>query len=78
MVDIALSDRSYQILIGAGLITSDGSYACLPKAAKALIVTNATIAPLHSARLRAALDTRYQSVLELQLPDGERYKPWET
>ena len=78
IVDIALSDRSYQILIGTGLVSSDGSYACLPKAAKALIVTNVTIAPLHSARLRAALHTRYQSVLELQLPDGERYKTWET
>ncbi len=77
-VDIDLADRSYRILIGAGLLDSAESYAGLPSAATALIVTNTTVAPLYAQRLQAALAGRFRRVQTVALPDGEAFKTWET
>ncbi len=68
----------YDIRIGAGLLDAPASFAGLPRAACALIVTNTTIAPLYGARLRAALAPHYGRVLTLELPDGEVHKDWPT
>jgi len=77
-VRIALGDRSYDILIGAGLIGRPATWEGLPQAAAALIVTNTTVAPLYAARLREALASRYRTVHEVVLPDGEDHKDWQT
>lgn len=77
-VRIALGDRSYDILVGGGLLGQAASWDGLPAAAAALIVTNTTVAPLYSARLRAALAGRYRAVHEVVLPDGEDHKDWPT
>ena len=77
-VDIDLADRSYGILIGSGLLDNAESYAGLPQAATALIVTNTTVAPLYAQRLQAALAGRFRTVHTVELPDGEAFKTWET
>jgi 3-dehydroquinate synthase len=77
-VDIALGERSYTIDIGAGLLTRDGTYAGLPAASTALVVTNETIAPLYLKQLVAVLAQRYPVVHTVALPDGEAYKTWES
>lgn len=77
-VRIALADRSYDILIGAGLFGQAAAWEGLPAAAAALIVTNTTVAPLYAARLRATLSARYRTVHEVVLPDGEAHKDWAT
>ena len=77
-VPIDLGERRYDILIGAGLLDDASSWAGLPRAATALIVTNATIAPLYAGRLKAALAPHYGKILVLELPDGEAHKDWET
>ena len=77
-VAIALGDRSYDIHIGAGLLAQPDTYAGLPKAQAAMIVTNDTIAPLYEAQLRAALTPHYQQVHTVVLPDGEAHKDWQT
>lgn len=77
-VDIDLADRSYGILIGSGLLDSEESYAGLPKAAAALIVTNTTVAPLYARHLQAALSKRFTTVHTVELPDGEAFKDWKT
>ena len=77
-VRIALGDRSYDILIAPGLLAQAATWDGLPAAAAALIVTNTTVAPLYAARLRAALGSRYRSVHEVVLPDGEEHKDWTT
>jgi 3-dehydroquinate synthase len=77
-VRIALGERSYDIEIGAGLLAAPSSWQGLPAAATALIVTNATVAPLYAARLRESLAARYRRVLEVVLPDGEEHKNWTT
>ena len=77
-VSIDLADRSYPIVIGAGLLKNPATYQNLPTAHTALIVSNTTVAPLYAAQLRAALQTRYARVLLLALPDGEVHKDWQT
>jgi 3-dehydroquinate synthase len=77
-VPVSLEGRSYPILIGSGLLQDPATYAKLPKASSALIVTNNTIAPMYAAQLAAVLQTRYPNVQTLALPDGEEFKNWDT
>jgi 3-dehydroquinate synthase len=75
-VDIALGDRSYPILIGAGALTHPSSFDTVPQAASALIVTNTTVGPLYTAALQRSLAGRFAAVHVLELPDGEAHKDW--
>jgi 3-dehydroquinate synthase len=77
-VAIDLGDRSYDILVGQQLLDAASTWANLPKAAAALIVTNTTVAPLYAQRLQAALTPLYKQVHTVALPDGESYKDWQT
>jgi 3-dehydroquinate synthase len=77
-VRIALGDRSYDIAIGSGLLDAAATWAGLPRAAAALIVTNTTVAPLYAQRLQAALAGHYAAIHTVVLPDGEAHKTWET
>ncbi|HEX5805890.1 MAG TPA: 3-dehydroquinate synthase [Macromonas sp.] len=77
-VSIALEDRSYPIVIGQGLLDRPSTWAGLPKAASALIVSNTTVGPLYAQRLSSALAGHYPQVHVLELPDGESYKTWES
>ena len=78
MVAINLADRSYPITIAPGLLATPATYAALPKATAALIVTNTTVAPLYADALRAALAPKYAQVHTVVLPDGEEHKNWQT
>ncbi len=77
-VHIDLGERSYPIVIGTDLLGNPATYAALPKAAAALIVTNTTVAPLYAEQLRAALAPKYSFVHTVVLPDGEEHKNWQT
>lgn len=77
-VSIDLGERSYPIHIGSTLLGLASSYAKLPKAAHAVIVTNTTVSPLYSESLVTALGAHYQAVELVVLPDGENYKHWQT
>lgn len=69
-------DRGYDILIGPGLLDSPASFEALPRSARALIVTNETVAPLYLARLQAQLVPLHREVDAVILPDGEQFKDW--
>lgn len=69
-------DRTYEIRIGAGLLDDATSWAGLPKASAAVIVSNETVAPLYADRLRAVLGHVYARVDQVTLPDGEQHKDW--
>jgi 3-dehydroquinate synthase len=75
-VPIALGERSYEILIGRGLLDDPTSFAGLPAAASAVIVSNTIVAPLYAQRLAAVLAPRFGRVLQIVLPDGEAHKDW--
>ena len=77
-VSIDLGERSYPIVIGSGLLDDAATWAGLPKAAAALIVTNDTVGPLYAGRLCQALAPHYPQVHVVSLPDGEAYKTWES
>jgi 3-dehydroquinate synthase len=78
LVPIDLGDRSYDILIGSGLLADAQTWADLPAAASALIVTNTTVSPLYAAALRQVLSRQYKTVHIVELPDGEEHKDWPT
>lgn len=77
-VSIDLADRSYSIAIGSGLFDNPLVYSELSAAQSALIVTNATVAPLYAQRLQQALQVKYDKVHVVVLPDGEEHKTWQT
>jgi 3-dehydroquinate synthase len=77
-VAIDLAERSYHIAIRGSLFDNPLSYAELPNAHSALIVTNTTVAPLYAGRLQKALAGKYPQVHTVVLPDGEVFKTWES
>jgi 3-dehydroquinate synthase len=77
-VNIPLDQRSYDITIGNSLFDNPLTYAQVPSARCAFIVSNTTVAPLYAARLQSALQAKYAQVFTVTLPDGEEYKTWQT
>ena len=77
-VPVDTGQQRYDILIGSGLLDAASSWQGLPRAARALIVSNTTVAPRYAARLRQALAAHYGAVSLLELPDGEAHKDWPT
>jgi 3-dehydroquinate synthase len=74
-VVVSLGDRSYQIVIGRGLIASLGrKVAALRPGAKAAIVTDATVAQHHLAAAEAALATERIAATPITVPEGESSK----
>jgi 3-dehydroquinate synthase len=77
-VRIDLGERSYPIAIAAGLIDKPDTWAGLPRASAALIVTNTQVGPLYAQRVKAAIAPHFRHVHEVVLPDGEEHKTWQT
>ena len=77
-IHIDLAERSYDIVVGAGLLGQSATYADLPAGTTAVIVTNTTVAPLLAERLAVALRSRFAQVQVIELPDGEAHKDWAT
>ncbi len=77
-VPIDLGERSYDITIGKALLADPMTWDAVPAAASALIVTNATVAPLYAPALASALQTRHKAIYSVILPDGEEHKNWQT
>ncbi len=77
-VRIDLAERSYDILIGSGLLRDAASYDDLPRSRDAMIVTNTTVAPLYARALAEVLRGRHEQIHVVELPDGETHKDWAT
>ena len=77
-IHIDLAERSYDIVVGAGLLGQSATYADLPAGTTAVIVTNTTVAPLLAEKLTVALRSRFAQVQVIELPDGEAHKDWVT
>jgi len=77
-VSIDLDSRSYHIAIRGSLFDNPLSYAELPNAQTALIVTNTVVGPLYAQELRKALVGKYPAVNVVTLPDGEEFKTWQS
>lgn len=75
-ITVDLGDRSYPIIIGAGLLGGDFSLGEHLAGGDCLIVSNETVAPLYLEKLNASLAGSATEVIEL--PDGEVFKTVET
>lgn len=75
---VSLAERSYPIHIGADLLSRGDLLLPHLKQKKVLVVTNTTVASLYLERLMVTLGDLGVSALSVVLPDGERYKTWET
>lgn len=77
-LEVALEERSYPIHIGPGLLDQEGLLPPFIKQKKVVVVSNETVAPLYLSRLCENLARGGISAHSVILPDGERYKTWET
>ena len=69
---VQLGERSYPILIGAGLLDRADLIDTLLPARKVAVVTSTVVSPLYFPQLRRSLGDR--EVVEVVLPDGEVHK----
>ncbi len=75
-VTVELGQRSYPIFIGPGLLGQPDLLTPYLRGRQVLLVSNTTVAPLYLDAARAMFPDA--QVVELVLPDGERYKTLET
>lgn len=67
----------YPIHIGPGRL--DTLHESVPDTVTAIaIVTNPTVGALHLKRTRASLEKAGKPIIEIELPDGEAHKSWQT
>jgi 3-dehydroquinate synthase len=77
-IHIDLGPRSYDILVGPGVLDAEDSFDGLPSNGTAVIVTNTTVGPLMADRLARRLRQRFKHLHVVVLEDGERHKDWAT
>ncbi|MEO5363554.1 MAG: 3-dehydroquinate synthase [Magnetococcus sp. DMHC-8] len=76
---VALGSRSYEIVIGSGLLPHLGArLRPLLPGKRVAIITNTTLAPLYLPAVETALRQHGLVTLSILLPDGEAYKDWPT
>ena len=77
-VRVNLGDRSYDILIGPGLIaTAAGEIAGRLKGRRMAVITDEHVAPLYLERLMESLKAQGITAVSLVLPAGEKTKSFE-
>jgi 3-dehydroquinate synthase len=79
-LSVHLAERSYPILIGAGLARSGDLLATHIPQRDVLLVSNTVVAPLYAAPLAQALTDSLpgRRIVEVILPDGEQHKTLST
>lgn len=78
IVDVALGDRSYEIVIGAGLIGEAGErIAAVRPGVRAAIVTDTNVAEVHLPALEASLDAAGIAATPIVISAGETSKSFD-
>jgi 3-dehydroquinate synthase len=75
---VALAERSYPIHIGENLLARAAELLRPARAARAIIVSNPTVAASHLAPLQQALTRAGIKQDAIMVPDGELHKDWAT
>lgn len=75
---VALGERAYPICIGQGILVRSELVLPYLRQPKVAIVTNATVAPLYLQQFGDSLRAAGIDVAEIILPDGEKFKNWQT
>ncbi|MFZ2852891.1 MAG: 3-dehydroquinate synthase [Rhodocyclaceae bacterium] len=76
-LNVALGERAYPIRIGRGLLAQSELLLPYLRQRKIAVVSNTTVAPLYLEQLARPLRDAGVEVIEIVLPDGERYKDWQ-
>lgn len=79
-VPVGLGDRAYEVLVGAGLLERAGAHlAPVLPARRVVVVTDATVGPLHLTTLRAGLEEAgFAIAAVVTVPPGEGSKGFPT
>lgn len=77
-LNVALGNRSYPIHIGSGLLSESELLQEYIAHKQVAIVSNTTVAPLYLEKVSKPLRDAGIQVIEIILPDGEKYKNSET
>lgn len=77
-LNVHTPSQQYPIFIGANLLEKVDTLLKPYLSHKAAIITNETIAPLYLKTIQTALDKAGVSHFSIILPDGEKYKNWQT
>ncbi len=77
-LNVQLSDRSYPIFIGAGLLTHAEQLTTVLSARKIALITNTIVAPLYADLVIQVAKQKGVQVIEIVLPDGEINKSLKT
>ncbi len=78
VLNVALGDRSYPICIGSGVLADTGLLLPKFRQPKVAVVTNETLTPIYLEKFSDSLRRVGVEVVEIVLPDGERFKNWQT
>ncbi|OGO30478.1 MAG: 3-dehydroquinate synthase [Chloroflexi bacterium RBG_16_56_11] len=78
-IKVELAERSYEIRVGAGLLSRVGPWINgLGFSGKAVVITDTTVKKLYAASLLAGLERAGFTPTVLEVPPGEAYKSLET
>ena len=77
-LNVRLGARSYPIQIGSGLIGGNREQDRERFGNRVAIVSNDVVAPIYMEVFRESLQKVGVGTTAIVLPDGERYKDWET
>src|SRR5574337_640909 len=76
VVRVPLGDRSYDVVIGAGLLAQLGVRAAtvIGDSRSAAVITNSTVAPLYAASVTESLKRAGFTATVIEVPEGEEHK----
>jgi 3-dehydroquinate synthase len=77
-LNLALAERSYPILIGNDLLQSAENLQPYVHGSRVAVISNTTVAPLYLSTVVASLEKVGVGVTAIILPDGEKFKNWES
>jgi 3-dehydroquinate synthase len=76
VVAVRTPSKSYDILIGRGLLADPTAWQGLPRCTQAVLVSNPTVFALHGAQALASMQALAPRCSHVLLPDGEAFKDW--
>lgn len=81
-VHVSLGERSYDCVVGAGVLGEAGARIAAMKPTRVFLVTNETVGPFYADALRASIAAADpalgESLVTIEIPDGERFKTMAT
>lgn len=78
-ITVGLGERSYKIVFGQGILAEIGSFCrSLNTGKNVAVVTNPVVGAYYLEPVKSALADAGYAVYKIEIPDGERYKSFET